>query len=88
MDAKVRDLMTPGPIGVGYHQSIGEADPRDLEAMQALAASARPFSLKLASLKGVAQDPLVACRAALQVINDPDFLYGSLTGRRTRTATP
>ncbi|MGH3259520.1 MAG: CBS domain-containing protein [Streptosporangiaceae bacterium] len=25
MDAKVRDLMTPGPIGVDYHQSIAEA---------------------------------------------------------------
>ena len=25
MDAKVRDLMTPGAIGVDYHQSIGEA---------------------------------------------------------------
>ncbi len=25
MDAKVRDLMTPGAIGVDYHQSIAEA---------------------------------------------------------------
>jgi signal-transduction protein with cAMP-binding, CBS, and nucleotidyltransferase domain len=25
MGAKVRDLMTPGPIGVDYHQTIGEA---------------------------------------------------------------
>lgn len=25
MDAKVRDLMTPGPIGVDYYQTIGEA---------------------------------------------------------------
>ena len=25
MDAKVRDVMTPGPIGVDYNQSIGEA---------------------------------------------------------------
>jgi CBS domain-containing protein len=25
MNAKVRDVMTPGPIGVDYHQSIGEA---------------------------------------------------------------
>jgi len=25
MDAKVRDVMTPGPIGVEYDQSIGEA---------------------------------------------------------------
>ena len=25
MDAKVRDVMTPGPIGVDYFQSIGEA---------------------------------------------------------------
>jgi CBS domain-containing protein len=25
MDAKVRDLMTPGPIGVHYHQTVGEA---------------------------------------------------------------
>ena len=25
MDAKVRDVMTPGPIGVDYPQSIGEA---------------------------------------------------------------
>ena len=25
MDAKVRDVMTPGPIGVGYYQSIGDA---------------------------------------------------------------
>jgi CBS domain-containing protein len=25
MDAKVRDLMTPGPIGVDYHLSVGEA---------------------------------------------------------------
>jgi signal-transduction protein with cAMP-binding, CBS, and nucleotidyltransferase domain len=24
MDAKVRDVMTPGPIGVDYHQSVGE----------------------------------------------------------------
>jgi CBS domain-containing protein len=25
MDARVRDVMTPGPIGVDYHQSVGEA---------------------------------------------------------------
>ena len=25
MDAKVRDVMTPGPIGVDYDQSVGEA---------------------------------------------------------------
>ena len=25
MNAKVRDVMTPGPIGVDYYQSIGEA---------------------------------------------------------------
>jgi len=25
MDAKVRDVMTPGPTGVDYHQSVGEA---------------------------------------------------------------
>jgi CBS domain-containing protein len=25
VDAKVRDVMTPGPIGVDYNQSIGEA---------------------------------------------------------------
>ena len=25
MGAKVRDVMTPGPVGVDYHQSIGEA---------------------------------------------------------------
>ena len=25
MDTKVRDVMTPGPIGVDYHQTIGEA---------------------------------------------------------------
>ncbi len=25
MSARVRDVMTPGPIGVDYHQSIGEA---------------------------------------------------------------
>jgi signal-transduction protein with cAMP-binding, CBS, and nucleotidyltransferase domain len=25
MDAKMRDVMTPGPIGVDYHQSVGEA---------------------------------------------------------------
>jgi len=25
MAARVRDVMTPGPIGVDYHQSIGEA---------------------------------------------------------------
>lgn len=25
MDAKVRDVMTPGPIGVDYYQSIGQA---------------------------------------------------------------
>ena len=25
MDAKVRDVMTPGPVGVDYHQSVGEA---------------------------------------------------------------
>jgi signal-transduction protein with cAMP-binding, CBS, and nucleotidyltransferase domain len=25
MDAKVRDVMTPGPIGMDYHQSVGEA---------------------------------------------------------------
>ena len=25
MDAKVRDVMTPGPIGVDYYQSIGDA---------------------------------------------------------------
>jgi len=41
MDAKVRDVMTPGPIGVDYNQSIGEAarTMRDL-AMQADPASA------------------------------------------------
>ena len=25
MDARVRDVMTPGPVGVDYYQSIGEA---------------------------------------------------------------
>ena len=25
MNARVRDVMTPGPIGVDYYQSIGEA---------------------------------------------------------------
>ena len=25
MDAKVRDVMTPGPIGVDYYQTVGEA---------------------------------------------------------------
>src|SRR6201985_1994305 len=25
MDATVRDVMTPGPSGVDYHQSVGEA---------------------------------------------------------------
>ena len=25
MDARVRDVMTPGPIGVDYYRSIGEA---------------------------------------------------------------
>jgi signal-transduction protein with cAMP-binding, CBS, and nucleotidyltransferase domain len=25
MNAKVRDVMTPGPIGVDYYQSIGDA---------------------------------------------------------------
>jgi CBS domain-containing protein len=25
MDTKVRDVMTPGPIGMDYHQSVGEA---------------------------------------------------------------
>ena len=25
MDARVRDVMTPGPIGVDYYQSVGEA---------------------------------------------------------------
>jgi len=25
MDARVRDVMTPGPIGIDYHQSIGQA---------------------------------------------------------------
>jgi signal-transduction protein with cAMP-binding, CBS, and nucleotidyltransferase domain len=25
MNVKVRDVMTPGPIGVGYYQSIGDA---------------------------------------------------------------
>jgi signal-transduction protein with cAMP-binding, CBS, and nucleotidyltransferase domain len=25
MDAKVRDVMTPGPIGVDYHQPVGKA---------------------------------------------------------------
>jgi CBS domain-containing protein len=25
MEAKVRDLMTPGPIGVDYHQTVAEA---------------------------------------------------------------
>ncbi len=56
MAAKVRDVMTPGPIGVGYYQSIGEAHrvrlPGDRESLAGLlAASGQPARLAAALVR-------------------------------------
>jgi predicted transcriptional regulator len=50
MEAKVRDLMTPGAIGVDYHQSIGEAarTMRDWGVGSVLVVSDRTLSQRAA----------------------------------------
>ena len=44
MDVKVRDVMTPGPIGVDYNSSIGEAAPTAGLSQTSSVSAARDWS--------------------------------------------
>ena len=73
MDAKVRDVMTPGPIGVDYYQSIGEAarTMRDWGVGAVLVVSDR-------SLYGLVTDRDLVVRAMAEA-KGPDERVGPLS---------
>jgi len=73
MDAKVRDVMTPGPIGVDYYQSIGEAarTMRDWGVGAVLVVSDR-------SLYGLVTDRDLVVRAIAEA-KGPDEPVGPLS---------
>jgi signal-transduction protein with cAMP-binding, CBS, and nucleotidyltransferase domain len=73
LDAKVRDLMTPGPIGVEYHQSIGEAARimRDWGVGTVLVVSDQ-------SLQGLVTDRDLVVRAVAEA-KGPDTAVGPLS---------
>ena len=73
MDAKVRDVMTPGPIGVGYYSSIGEAarTMRDWGVGAVLVVYEQ-------SLYGLVTDRDLAVRAVAEA-KGPDELVGPLS---------
>lgn len=73
MDAKVRDVMTPGPIGVDYYQSIGEAarTMRDWGIGAVLVVSNQ-------SLYGLVTDRDLVVRAVAEAKN-PDQPVGPLS---------
>jgi len=73
MDAKVRDVMTPGPIGVGYYSSIGEAarTMRDWGVGAVLVVNER-------SLYGLVTDRDLVVRAVAEA-KGPDELVGPLS---------
>ena len=73
MDAKVRDVMTPGPIGVGYYSSIGEAarTMRDWGVGAVLVVNER-------SLYGLVTDRNLVVRAVAEA-KGPDELVGPLS---------
>jgi signal-transduction protein with cAMP-binding, CBS, and nucleotidyltransferase domain len=73
LDAKVRDLMTPGPIGVDYHQSIGEAARimRDWGVGTVLVVSDQ-------SLQGLVTDRDLVVRAVAEA-KGPDTAVGPLS---------
>ena len=73
MDAKVRDLMTPGPIGVDYRQTIGEAARimRDWGVGAVLVVSDQ-------SLQGLVTDRDLVVRAVAES-KGPDTAVGPLS---------
>ncbi len=73
MDARVRDLMTPGPIGVDYHQTVGEAARimRDWGVGAVLAVNDQ-------SLCGLVTDRDLVVRAVAEDIG-PDAAVGPLS---------
>ena len=73
MDAKVRDVMTPGPIGVDYFQSIGEAahTMRDWGVGAVLVVSDE-------SLRGLVTDRDLVVRAVAES-RTPDEAVGPLS---------
>jgi signal-transduction protein with cAMP-binding, CBS, and nucleotidyltransferase domain len=73
MDAKVRDVMTPGPIGVDYYQSIGEAarTMRDWGVGAVLVVDDQ-------SLYGLVTDRDLVVRAVAEA-KGPDELVGPLS---------
>ena len=73
MDAKVRDVMTPGPIGVDYYQSIGEAarTMRDWGIGAVLVVNNQ-------SLYGLVTDRDLVVRAVAEA-KGPDQLVGPLS---------
>jgi CBS domain-containing protein len=75
MAAKVRDLMTPGPIGVDYYQSIGEAarTMRDWGVGAVLVVNDQ-------SLYGLITDRDLVVRAAAEA-KGPDEPVGPLSSR-------
>jgi signal-transduction protein with cAMP-binding, CBS, and nucleotidyltransferase domain len=75
MNAKVRDVMTPGPIGVDYHQSIGAAarTMRDWGVGAVLVVSDR-------ALYGLVTDRDLVVRAVAES-RGPDEPVGPLSSR-------
>jgi CBS domain-containing protein len=75
MDARVRDLMTPGPIGVDYNQTIGEAarTMRDWGVGAVLVINDQ-------SLYGLVTDRDLVVRAVAEA-NGPDAPVGPLSSR-------
>jgi signal-transduction protein with cAMP-binding, CBS, and nucleotidyltransferase domain len=75
MNAKVRDVMTPGPIGVDYHQSIGTAarTMRDWGVGAVLVVSDQ-------SLYGLVTDRDLVVRAVAES-KGPDEPVGPLSSR-------
>jgi CBS domain-containing protein len=73
VDAKVRDLMTPGPIGVDYNQTVGEAARvmRDWGVGAVLVVHDQ-------SLYGLVTDRDLVVRAVAEA-NGPDVAVGPLS---------
>ena len=73
MDARVRDVMTPGPIGVDYYQSIGQA----ARAMRDWGVGA-VLVVKDQSLYGLVTDRDLVTRAVAEA-REPDEPVGPLS---------
>jgi len=86
MNAKVRDVMTPGPIGVDYYQSIGDAarTMRDWGVGAVLVVHEQ-------ALRGLVTDRDLVVRAVAES-RTPDEPVGPLSSGdligATRTTTP